>query len=167
MITRGRKDAAKPDTQVLLRPQTAGITIVEIIVAVAILAIFVAAAINGFSGYADRQAFNRYVNELELSVKEQRQRTLASVDDTQYGVYIETSTVAYFEGASYVAGAPTTTYTYLPNNITATSSFSDANWYVTFARLTGAASATGTITLFDSKTQRTATVTISSIGLVE
>lgn len=145
----------------------AGLTLIEVIVAVAILALFVSAIVGGFSSYADRQLFRQYVEDVRFSIKEQRQRTLASVDDTQYGVYVGTSSVEYFEGSAYSMGASSNTVQFLPNDITATSSFSSGNWYVSFNRLTGNASATGTITLFDGKTQQFATITITTLGLIE
>jgi prepilin-type N-terminal cleavage/methylation domain-containing protein len=144
-----------------------GLTIIEVIVAVAILGLMLGAVTMGFSSYADRQAFKQYIGEVELSIREQRQRTVASVEDTRYGVYVGPSTIEYYQGVSFASATASTTVQELPNNITATSSFSDGSANVTFTRLTGAASATGTITLFDQKINRTATITINALGLVE
>ena len=146
--------------------KTRGLTLTEVIIAVAIMGLIVAAAVGGFASYAERQAFNQFVNDITLSIKEQRKRTLASVESQQYGVHISSTTVSYFEGAAYSTTSVTSKVD-IPNNISATSSLSSGETYITFARLTGEASATGTIVFDDSRSGSTATITINALGLVE
>ena len=160
----GRSAAKKVS---LFSPRSLGYSIIELIIVVSILFLVMAAVVLGFTSYATKQAFNEFVNDVEFSIKEQRHKTLASVDNKQYGVYVGTTTIVYFEGPTYTSGASGNEVITVPNGITATSSFGGGSWFVSFNRLTGAASASGTIAIFDTRTQSTSTITISNTGLVE
>lgn len=150
------------------REGEAGFTLIEMLVALAVLVIILAASIEGFIRYAQRQAYLSTVNDVHIHLKQIREDTLASYDDTLYGVYVGTSSIEFFEGASPVVGNPTNTiFTYDDLLITATSSLSNGNWYLTFARLTGEASATGTITVFDVRSSASNTFTVYTSGLIE
>jgi prepilin-type N-terminal cleavage/methylation domain-containing protein len=146
---------------------TRGFTLVEIIVVIAVILILVAIVVQGFSNYANRQVYVGYVSEVKDNLVETRQRTIASYADTVYGVYVGTSTIEFFEGSSPVVGLAANTIMEIPGYMTATSSLSDANWYVTFKRITGEASATGTILFTDTRTNASTTFTIHASGLVE
>jgi len=144
-----------------------GFTLVEILVVIAVILILVTIVVQGFSNYANRQVYIGYVSEVKDNLAETRQRTIASYKDTTYGVYVGTSTIEFFEGSSPVVGSGTSTIMQIPSYMTATSSFSDANWYITFKRISGEASATGTILFTDSRTNASTTFTINASGLVE
>lgn len=108
------------------------------------------------------------VDQMHSNLALVRQRTAASYRDTVYGVYVGTSTVEFFEGSTPTVGSSENVIIDLSeNDITATSSFSNGEWYVTFARVTGAASATGTITIEDERSGSSNIFTIYSSGLVE
>ncbi len=144
-----------------------GFTIVEILVVVSIMIVVLSVLVGGFAQYSYRQIYVGYVSDIRDQVSETRQRTLASYQDTVYGVYVGTSTIEFFQGTTPVAGATNNTIVTIPPHMTATTSFSDTNWYITFARITGGASATGTITFEDTRINASTTFTIYASGLVE
>jgi len=150
------------------RLATNGFTMLELLVAMAILLVLVTVTLNGMRNYARMQQHTRIVEEVGHQIHLARQQTLAAKDDSVHGVYVGTDTIEVFAGAVPVVGDPNNTILNLAGTTqTATSSFSDGNWYVVFERLTGAASAAGTITITDNALQRTATYTIYSSGLIE
>lgn len=118
-------------------------------------------------GYAARQSFNQFVQEVILSINEQRHKTITASANSVYGVYVGTSSLVYFVGPTYSAGAASNLVTTLPPGMSATSSFAGGNWHISFARLTGEPTATGTITFFSAAENRYATVTVSALGLVQ
>ncbi len=148
--------------------KTRGFSLYELLIAMAVLLILVAVTLNSMSDYARTQQHTRLVEEIGHQIHLARQQTLASKADSTYGIYVGTSTIEVFAGASPVVGSSANTILDLSAvTQTATSSFSDGNWYVVFERITGAASATGTITVTDTVLERTATYTIHSSGLIE
>jgi len=149
------------------RLHQAGFSLVEILLVLGILVLITVVMIDGFSSYAYRQVLTQFSSGVRDELIEARQQTIASFKNTTYGVYVGTSTIEFFPGAMPEVGSSTNTIIAIPEQIVATSSFSTGDWYLTFHRLTGEATATGTITMFDTRTVATSTITISASGLVE
>lgn len=148
--------------------RTGGFTLQELLVSMAILLVLVAVTLTGIRDYARMQQHTRLVEEVGHQINLARQQTLASKDDTVYGVYVGPDTVEVFAGATPVAGAAENTILDLSAvSQVVTSNFSDGNSYVVFERLTGAASTAGTITIADNEIVRTTIYTIHSSGLIE
>ena len=149
-------------------PYKNGFTLIEILVTLSVLFIIVAMSMRGIQNYAQRQTYQSAVEHVRSELYGVREKTLASYDDKIYGVYVGTTSLQFFSGAVPVVGsAANTIIDYAEYNITATSSFSDGRRYVTFARVTGATSATGTIDVYDTHRTATTTFTISRSGLIE
>lgn len=149
------------------RLHQAGFSLVEILFVLGLLVLITVVMIDGFSGYAYRQVLTQFSSELRDELVETRQQTIASLNNTTYGVYVGTSTIEFFPGLVPEVGSSSNTIIAIPEQMVATSSFSTGDWYLTFRRLTGEATATGTITMFDTRTVATTTITISASGLVE
>lgn len=145
----------------------AGFTLIEVLVVVAILAILVAITVVALRNYGLKQNFELTVVDVRDGVSEARQKTLASINDTMYGVHVSSTAVVFFDGVEFVEGYAGNETITLPDNITATTSFTNDVTTATFTRLTGTASATGTLTLTDTRSLRTATITIEQLGIVE
>jgi len=140
---------------------------VELLVVISILLFIATITIQGFANYSYRQVYTGFVSQTKDSLIETRHKTIASYNDTVYGVYVGTTTIEFFSGATPVVGSADNTVFTIPSGITATSSFSTGNWYTTFSRITGAATATGTIEFEDTRTIASTTLTIYASGLVE
>lgn len=145
----------------------AGFSLTEIILVVSLMAVLFAIIVASINNYAARQAFTAAVADVRDGVIEARQRTLASENDSLYGVHVSSTAITLFAGDAYVSGDPDNTVIELPGSVTATSSLSGGVTAATFTRLTGLPSATGTIVLEDVRSDAVATVTISGAGLVE
>lgn len=146
---------------------SAGYTIVELLVVLAIMTILAGIVSITMSNYASRQSLNSIHQEVIDGIQNARRNTLASLNDTTYGVYVGTSSIAFFEGSSYSSSDPNNEYIQYTGKISATSSLSGGSWSVVFNRLNGEPSAYGTIVLTDISSQAQATVTIAATGLVE
>lgn len=144
-----------------------GFTLVEILMVVTLVGIVTALLMQGFSRYAYRQSFEQFVSEVQDETVEARAQTMASLNNTTYGVYVGTDTIEFFPGSAPVVGDAANTIIAIPAQVTVTASFSSGNQYTTFKRLTGESTATGTIEFVDTRTVATSTITISAAGLVE
>lgn len=145
----------------------AGFTFIELLVVVAIVGILAGIISVTMSNYASRQSLESMHQQVIEGVENARRNTLASLNDTNYGVYVGTTSIALFPGTSYSPSNPNNEYLPYTSKITATSSFSGGGWTIVFDRLNGEPSAAGTIVLMDSGSMSYATVTISASGLVE
>lgn len=144
-----------------------GFSLLEILIVLAILAIIATLLMTGIRNYAARQAFTTTVVTVTDSIVAARANTIASLNDTNYGVHASSTAVVIFTGDTFIEGAAGNNTILFPPNITATTTFTNNVTTATFTRLTGLPSAVGTIVLFDSRTESTATITLTTTGLVE
>ncbi len=144
-----------------------GFTFVEILVVLAVMVIIVAITMNGIINYGHRQQYLQFAREVADGVAEARAKTIAGVGDTTHGVYISPTTIEFFTGSTPTVGDPGNTIIAVPPYINATSTLSGGVQYVTFARLTGAPSVTGTIEIGHRREAATTTLTIYASGLVQ
>lgn len=144
-----------------------GFSMVELLLVIALVGIIATLLFQGFSQYVYRQVFEQFSSEIKNELVEARAQTISSLGDTTYGVYVGPDTIEFFPGTVPTPGSTDNTIVQIPTQLTATSSFSSGEPYVSFKRITGAATATGTITIVDTRTVATSTFTISAVGLVE
>jgi len=147
---------------------THGFTVVEVLVSIGVLLIILSISTVGFRNYAQKQSYSAVVDRIRNDITLMRQKTLASYDASVYGVYVGNSTIEFFEGQTPSVGSASNTIIYTGDfGITATSSFSNGQPFITFSRLTGEASASGTILIEDLKSSASTTFTISGSGLLQ
>lgn len=145
-----------------------GFTLLELLVVLAVLLVIVLITLIGISNYAHRQSYEATVSHVRESIASMREKTLASYNDAVYGVYVGTSSIEFFKGSTPKVGSSSSEIiTYASAGITATSSFANKKRYITFSRLTGEASATGTITVSDAGGKASTTFTVYGSGLVQ
>lgn len=149
------------------RYASAGYTLVELVVVVSILAIIAAIVVTGFQNYQKYQWYQVVVNDIRNDLNQSRAKTLGSIDGEVYGVYIGTSTIEFFSGSSPVVGSSNNKIYPFTRGITATSTFASGDWYVTFSRLTGLPSTTGTIDIVDASLDATTTLSILESGIID
>ncbi len=153
---------------ILHTQQKPGFTLIEILVSISVLLILAVITFQGFLGYANVQRFKSVVSEVRNDIATQRTKTLGSYNDQQYGVYVGTSTIEFFVGDTPVVGDSDSKIISFANyGITATSSFSDGEQFIVFKRLSGEVSATGTITIFDTRTTSSTTFTFLNSGIIQ
>lgn len=146
--------------------RTSGFTIVELLVSMAVMVILATLTVTTFKDYADRSQLQGEVVGVTRDLMEQRSKTLAALNDSVYGFAVSSTSLIYFAGSTYVPGAAGNEVVPL-NYTTATSSFSNGLSYIVFSKITGEASATGTIELISGAQNSTTTITIHGSGLIE
>ncbi len=144
-----------------------GFTFVEILVVFAVIAIMAAISLAGISRYGARQQHAQIVAELKSGLTEARSKSIASLEETTYGVYIGTSTIEYFSGASVTPGSAANQIIAFPSGIVIDPSLTGAATSVIFARISGIPDVSGTIDVIDTRSSATTTITIYASGLVE
>lgn len=144
-----------------------GFTLAEIVVVSAIIALVALISAGTFQNLHRASGLRASAGEVYRAFTDARTKTLASEDDTVYGVRIATTSVIRFTGPTYSAGAATNiTYTF-GAGVTATGTLAVSGTNITFQRLTGKPSATGTVYLRDAGKGSTTTITIHASGLIE
>ena len=142
-------------------------TLIELLIVVALFAIIAAFIVTAFKEYQQLQWYNLSVSEVRDSVNLARAQTMGGVNDTVYGIYVGTSTVELFSGPVPLVGSANNKIISFSPSVYATSSFSDGSWYVSFDRIYGTPTATGTISLIESDIGATTTFTILDSGLIQ
>ncbi|MFA6274501.1 MAG: prepilin-type N-terminal cleavage/methylation domain-containing protein [Candidatus Paceibacterota bacterium] len=141
-----------------------GITILEILIAIAILGIIVAIALPQFSKMRENQVLKNATSEILSSISKARSQTLSSVDSSEYGVHFQSDKVIIFKGNSFDINDEDNENIeiILPANISSIN-FSGGGSEIYFSRLSGIPNKTGTIII--STSNMTKTITISATGL--
>src|SRR3989338_2100856 len=124
-------------------------TVLEILVAIAIITLVVTIITISFSKLNSAQALDKSATLVTAVLDEARSLTLSSKGDSQYGVYLEASQVVLFKGATYSQPDPANVVTSLHSlvglrNIT----LSGGGTSVVFKRLNGNTDETGTAEIF-------------------
>ena len=146
-----------------------GFTILEILVAISILALAVTIVAFSFSKLNSSQALDKSATLVTSILDEARSLTLSSKGDSQYGVYLEASQVVLFTGDTYSPSDITNVVTNLNPLVELRDiTLSGGGTSVVFKRLTGNTAETGTVEIFlKASTTIFRTITISGTGIVE
>ena len=144
-----------------------GVTLLEAIFVMAILAILATVTFAAFSRSNTSQALEGAARTTVAVLNDARARTLASRGDDQYGVRFESDRVILFAGSSYDVDDPANEVTRLPSRVSITNiSLSGGGSDLSFSRLSGVSSANGSVTLTaDAEGSPVRTIVISETGL--
>ena len=126
-------------------------------------------AITSFSRFSTNALIDQTKSDILTALTDARGKTLASKGNDIYGVHFETSKIVRFKGSSYATSSSDNVIYPIDSRVTIEHiTLSGGGSNVTFARLTGVASKTGTIviSIVGDRTRR-ATTTISSSGIIE
>lgn len=145
-----------------------GFTLLELLVVIGILAVLGAIVISSFYNFRSHRALELATKEARQIFEEARSRTLASVDDSRYGVFVATNKVVLFKGEDYIASDPENFVLELgPRVIISNFSFSPSTNIVLFERGTGEASASGFVEIsLTNNSEKSQRVTISKQGII-
>lgn len=146
----------------------AGITLLEILIALGILAFIGVITFNVFSNFRHTSALNSATEEGVSLLVEARSQTLSSQNAMQYGVHFESGRMVLFQGSSYVSGDPANQVVPLPAGVEiSTISLGGGGSEVVFQRLTGQTSNFGTVTFRStSDPTKTRIINIQQAGAV-
>lgn len=142
---------------------TKGLSLLEAIIVLAILALMLAVVMPQFGKSRETQVLNTAVGDILSAVSQARAQTLASVDSSSYGVRFEADEVIIFKGTNFSANDPDNQNINIvsPAGITnvtlAGVSGTSGDFY--FSRLSGVPSKSGTITIASPNFSKIITIT--------
>lgn len=122
-----------------------GISILEVLLAVAIITIVTSISVGIFSSLSNKQTLDKEAEVVVSYINKTRSNAINSLSNKEHGVSFASSTVTIYHGTSAVSPATSTVYTLSSKhtiwNVSLTNGAS--NFY--FYRLSGEPSATGTL----------------------
>ena len=144
-----------------------GFTLLELIVVMAVMSILLVISLTSLYSLNTSQAFKQDVIAVVSALRQARALTIASYDNSQYGVHVETSRAVLFKGNSYSVSDPeNVTYPlhqFVQVNVVLTGGEND----VIFQRLSGNTTQSGTITMFPEDNSASSVINIFSTGIIE
>src|SRR3989344_5087517 len=145
-----------------------GFTLLEILISIAVISVVTVLIVSGFSSFRESARLNEAQSQILGILRDARNRTLSSEKNTQYGVHFENSRAVLFLGSFYNSGsASNEPYLFPPTTRISEIGFGGPV-DVIFTRLSGSASASGTVTIESiSNTSKIKTITIISSGIAE
>ncbi len=144
-----------------------GFTLVEILLTILIMILIAGVLFSAFRSFTSRRILDGASAEVVSALSQARQDTLDSLADSSYGVHFGSGSVVIFKGASYTPGDSNNRTITLTSLVTLTPSLTGGAIDITFARLTGKASVSGTVVVSlkaDTSQTRTVTVTLGGIS---
>lgn len=146
-----------------------GFTLVELIVVIAVLGVIVTFTVSSMMRYGARQQYTAAVTEVTALVEDAHAAAQTARDGyVAYSVQFATSSAVRFAGTSYSSStSPAQVVVTVPSSVTLTPVLTGGTTTVSFARITGEPSATGTVLIVDARTAATTTFTIYPSGLVQ
>jgi len=138
-----------------------GITIIEILIVVSIMAVIGASTAPLYSNFLVRTYFKDKTNELVSCLRTAQLNTISGKENSQWGVHISPSKIIMFKGSAYVDPGTAFDYQYdIPKSITISQK------ELVFNQLTGNASDATTITI-TSNAGESKTISINEVGTVD
>ena len=84
-----------------------GISLIEIIVAIAIILLLSSLALTALSQFRIRKTMDAAMEKVLAAFSQAHLDTISSRNDQQYGVHLASDQVVYFLGPTYATGTPT------------------------------------------------------------
>jgi len=142
-------------------------SIVELLVVLGVLALIAAITLEMYVTLNAGKALDTDAQRIVAELAEARSLTLAAKNDSAWGVHMASSSVTLFQG-TYASGASSNVTTTLNPHVTlSTISLSGGGSEVTFQRLTGETTNSGSLILTLDHPSRTKTIAIGQTGLAQ
>lgn len=146
-----------------------GFTLIEVVVALGVLAIISTTLFVGFSAATESADLKTSAFKIVDALQFARTRTLASLASSQYGVHFETGQYVVFRGATYNASDPANIVYAVPSRVEiANVALAGGGSDVVFDRITGKTSHSGTVSVrLIANPSKLKTVEVSASGRVD
>lgn len=144
-----------------------GISVVEIMITIAILAGLSSVVIFSFSDINKKQALNKSVENVLSIFNEMRSKAMSSQDFSDYGIKLSTSSTISFKGSDFDSG--TDMKEYLVSDIVSFGySISSSSSEIIFKKVTGETEQSGTLDFYlFSNPSHIENIEIYNTGVVE
>jgi len=146
--------------------RTLGFTLMELLVVMAIILMISGFALIGFRNYANYQRYDQEIGSVKTAIMNARADARSAVSDKAHGVHFSTSSLTIFEGTTYSASSPTNEVVNF-KFVTLSTNLRGGTSDVVFSRLTGAPSATGTITVTGTRYVGSSTIDVTAAGVIQ
>lgn len=83
-----------------------GLSIIEILVAIAVMIIILGIVISAFRAFNQKQHAANATEEIVSFLRQAREQTLGALDDDAYGVHFESARAVLFKGDTFIDGVP-------------------------------------------------------------
>lgn len=148
--------------------KTRGITLLEVLIVIAILTLIGAISLGVFKEANSTHALDKSAYLVVSVLNQARSLTLASKNNTQYGVHFESNNVTIFPGSSYSSSDPANIATPINSSVIISNVSVGGGNNVVFERLTGRALQSGSITLaLTASSTVTRVVNVRATGISE
>ncbi len=138
-----------------------GFTMIDVMLAIAIVTILGAAITPMVNGYLTRGNLSSTTRDIIAAARYAQAQSQAGVDNTTWGIYVNSGNITVYRGASYAAR----TATYDQNVSYPSGTVVTGTAEYVFARRTGRTTG-GTLTL-TSPSLLTQVITVNSVGMVD
>ena len=143
-----------------------GITLVELLVSIAILALVMSVSVSAFGRFTGERTLGTESSRVSALLGEARSRALSSIGGSQYGVQFDSDRAVLFEGTTYDDDAEDNKEVLFNARVTISDiSLEGGGDDVVFERISGRTSQYGSITLVLSGSAGTADITIEESGV--
>ena len=146
-----------------------GFTLIEMLIVISITAVLGAMAFSSFGRIINYTSIEAQAQSVRSHIERARIFTLASKNNSSFGVIFSTSTARVFQGTSFVSASTSDqVYTIDSNQSIININFSGGGNTIYFNKITGEPNATGTITITSaSNNLDRRTVVIYKTGIVD
>ena len=145
-----------------------GFSLVEIILALAILVFIAALVLSRLSLFRQSAEINRAVSETLGLLREARSKTLGSENSVEYGIHFASTTITLFRGITYNSADLSNIVHNLPGSVVISGlALSTTTNNIVFERLSGRSPASGTVTFSSTGSSGTRSIYITSSGLFD
>jgi prepilin-type N-terminal cleavage/methylation domain-containing protein len=139
-----------------------GYTFIELLIVLAIIGIIMAVTIPSFSKFRQNSALNADTMNVITLINRARLLSVSSKADSQYGIYLSSTSSILFAGTTFASSPVATRETYaLSNGVSMTGTASE----IVFAKVTGVPSVSATTTILVTGTTSSTTVLILPTGI--
>lgn len=144
-----------------------GFTVIELLIVIFILGMLAALVIASLSVFNRSQTVDGVAKAIDAMINDARSRSVASVEDSSYGMYFDANSAVLFKGTSYDSNDPANEVYALPSTVAINSiNLTGGATALYFEKITGTASRSGSITFEHTQdASQTRTIVISSTGL--
>jgi Tfp pilus assembly protein FimT len=142
-----------------------GISVIELLISIAIIILLVVAVLPSFNSIRQDNILKSSARDVLSSLDKAHSQSISSINSSSYGVHFQSDKVLIFKGTSYVSNDVNNESISITSPVTISNISLGGVSDLYFSRLTGAPSASGTVTLsVTGNNSLSKTITISATG---